>query len=83
MRGELFANFVNRIDQRIVELLVSKMHAHCFHNALPKLIPASFMNRVVANDREFMHTRRDKNQHSVAPARLVHTEPVKLLLRRD
>ncbi len=40
------------------------------------------MNRLIANNGEFMHTRRDENQHSIALARLMHTEPMKLLLRR-
>ena len=39
------------------------------------------MNRLVANDGKFMNTRRDKNEHRIALARLVHTEPMKLPLR--
>jgi len=83
MRGEQFADFINRIYQGIAEPLILKMPAHCRDNALPKFIPAFFMNRVVANDRKFMNTRRDEDQHCVALARLVHTEPMKLFLRRN
>jgi hypothetical protein len=39
------------------------------------------MNRLIASNGEFMCARRDENQHRVALARLVHTEPMKLLLR--
>ena len=41
------------------------------------------MNRVIANNRKFMNTRRDKNEHRIALARLVHTEPMKLPLCRN
>jgi hypothetical protein len=41
------------------------------------------MNRAIPNDRKFMNTRRDKNEHRIALARIVHTEPTKLSLRRD
>ena len=41
------------------------------------------MNRVIANDSEFMRARCDKNQHRIALARLMHTEPMKLPLRRN
>ena len=57
------------------------MRPHSFHDALPEFIAAFFVNRVVANDRKFMNTRRDKNEHRIALARLVHTEPMKLPLR--
>jgi hypothetical protein len=59
------------------------MRSHCFRNALPEFIAAFLMNRVVANDRKFMNTRRDKNEHGIVFARLVHTEPMKLHLRRN
>ena len=38
------------------------------------------MNGMVANDGELMNTRRDENEHRIALARLVHTEPMKLPL---
>ena len=66
--------------QRITELLILKMRPHSFHDALPEFIAAFFMNRVVPNNRKFMNTRRDKNEHRIALARLVHTEPMKLPL---
>jgi len=83
MIGEYAADFPDRFYQRITELLILKMGPHSFHNALPEFIAAFLMNRVVANNRKFMNTRRDKNEHCIALARLVHTEPMKLLLRRN
>ena len=59
------------------------MRPHFFHNALPEFVTAFFMNRFIANDREFVNTRRDENQHRIALARFVHSEPMKLFLRRD
>jgi hypothetical protein len=59
------------------------MLAHSFHNALPEFVAAFFVNGFIANDREFMSTGHYQNQHGVALARLVHTEPMKLPLRRD
>ena len=59
------------------------MRSHFFHNTLPELITTFFVNRFVANHREFMNTRRDKDEHRIALARFVHTEAMKLFLRRD
>ena len=59
------------------------MRSHSFHDALPKFIAASFVNRVVPYNRKFMNTRRDKNEYRIAFARLVHIEPTKLPLRRN
>ena len=83
MPGQNAADFFNRFYQRITELLILKMRPHSLHNALPEFIAAFFMNRAIPNDRKFMNTRRDENEHRVAFARFVHTEPMKLSLRRD
>ena len=56
---------------------------HCRRDALPELIATFFVNGLVANDGKFMNTRRDKNQHRITVARLVHAEPMKLSLRRN
>ncbi len=81
MPGQYAPDFLDRFYQRITELLILKMRPHFFYNALPEFIAAFFMNRVVPNNRKFMNTRRDKNEHRIALARLVHTEPMKLPLR--
>jgi hypothetical protein len=81
--GQYAPDFVDRFYQRISELLILKMRPHSFHDPLPEFIAAFFMNRVVPNNRKFMNTRRDKNEHRIALARLVHTEPMKLPLRRN
>ena len=81
MRGQHGPHFLDRFYQRITELLILKMRPHSFHDALPEFIAAFFMNRVVPNNRKFMNARRDKNEHRIALARLVHTEPMKLPLR--
>jgi len=83
MPGEYAPDFVDRFYQRIAELLPLKMRSHSFNDPLPEFIAAFFMNRVVANNRKFMNTRRDKNEHSIVLARLVHTEPMKPLPRRN
>jgi hypothetical protein len=80
MPGEYAPDFIDRFYQRITELLVLKMRSHFFNNTLPEFVAAFFMNRVIANDRKFVNTRRDKNEHRIALARLVHTEAMKLPL---
>src|SRR5258708_31676566 len=73
-------DLLDRFNQRITELLILKMPPHSFHDALPEFIAAFFMNRVVPNARKFMNARRDKNEHRIALARLVHPDPMKLAL---
>ncbi len=81
MPGQYAPDFLlDRFYQCITELLILKMSPHFFYDALPEFIAAFFMNRVVPNNRKFMNTRRDKNEHRIALARLVHTEPMKLPL---
>ena len=81
--GQHVANFANGFDQGITKLLVAEMRADSLDNALPELVAAFFVNRRVANDGEFVNTWRDKNEHRIALARLVHTEPMKLFPRRN
>jgi hypothetical protein len=81
MPGQHGPDLVDRFYQRITELLILKMIPHFLYNALPEFIATFFMNRVVPNNSKFMNTRRDKNEHGIALARLVHTEPMKLPLR--
>jgi len=83
MPGQNAADFLDRIYQRITEFLILKMRPHSLHNALPEFIAAFFMNRAIPNNRKLMKTRRDENEHRIALARFVHTEPMKLSLRRD
>ena len=83
MAGKYGPDLLDRFYQRISELLILKMIPHSFHNALPEFIAALFMNGVVANNGNFMNAWCDKNQHRIALARLVHTEPLKLPLRRN
>src|SRR5262249_53418179 len=83
MPGQQAPNLLNRLDECGTELLSLKMRSHLLDNTLPEFVAAFFMSGFVANHREFMRARRNENQHRVALARLVHTEPMKLLLRRD
>jgi len=76
-------DLLDRFNQRIAKLLILKMHPHSFHDTLPEFIAAFFMNAVVPNNSKFMNTRCDKNEHRIALARLMHTEPMKLPLRRN
>jgi hypothetical protein len=69
-----FAGFLDRFDQRVIELFVLEMRAHGIDQALPKLFAALFVNRFVANDRELVRARRHENQNGVAFSRSVHTE---------
>src|SRR5436190_18847373 len=57
------------------------MGAHFIHDVLPELFAAFFVNRLVADNGEFVGPRRYKNKNGIALARLVHSETLKFLLR--
>jgi len=61
MRGEQFADFANRLDQRVAKLLVLKMRPHSFDNALPKLVTAFLVNGSIANNGELVLAWRYEN----------------------
>jgi len=81
MRGEHISDFLNRLDQRVTELLVLKMCPHFLDNGLPKLLAAFFVNRLVANDGELVSAWRYEDQNRITLLRPVHTKLMKLLLR--
>ena len=83
MLGQYGADLLDRFNQRITELLILKMRPHSLYDTLPEFIAAFFMNPIVPNNSKFMNTRRDKNEHRITLARLVHTEPMKLPLCRN
>lgn len=72
----------NRSAYAFREFVLAEAMVHCGDNALPEFIAAFLMNRFIAHNGELMNTRRDKNEHRITLARLVHSEPMKFLLRR-
>lgn len=82
MGGQRFAGFLDRLDEGVAEFLVSKMLAHSIDQSLPELFPALFVDRLVADDREFVRARRDENENTILLSGFVHVEPVKFLLGR-
>ena len=83
MRSEHFTSFLDRFDDCMAEFLVLKMRAHSIDKSLPELFAAFFMNRFIAHHGKLMRAGHDENEHGIAFARFVHTEPMKFLLRRD
>ena len=83
MRGQYLANFVDGCCQRVAELLVLKMDAHFINGVLPELIATPLVDRHITNNSEFLRSWRYKNQHCVARAGLVHSQPLKFLLRNS
>ena len=83
MRGQHFADFLNRLDQRVAEFLILKMRPHLLYNVLPEFLAAFLVNRFVTNNGELVRARRHENQHRIALARFVHIEPMKLPLCRN
>ena len=77
MRGQHFANFVNRFCQRVAEFFILKVNAHCTNNVLPEVFPAFFVNRFVANNGKFVGSRRYENEHRIALESFVHSEALK------
>jgi hypothetical protein len=83
MRGQHFAYFLDRLDQRVGELLVLKMRPHVFRDSLPEHVTAFLVDRFVANNSELVRARRHENQHRITLARFVHIEAMKLPLSRN
>ena len=83
MRGQQFADFLDRFDDCVAEFLVLKMCAHSIDKSLPELFAAFFMNRFIADHGKLARARRHENEHGIAFARFVNTELMKFLLRRD
>ena len=81
MFRERFAGFLDRFDQRVIEFFILKMRAHRIDDALPELLAALFVNRLVANHGELVRARRHEDKHSVAFLRSVHAELVESLGR--
>lgn len=82
MPGQHLTYVANRIDDRIREPFRPEVFAHFRHNPFPQFIAAMFVNAFIAEDRKLVNPRRDKNQHPVTRFRLLHTEPLKSVLRR-
>jgi hypothetical protein len=82
MRRQHLADFIYRFGERVAEFFILKMNPHSIHNVLPELFAAFFMNRLVADNGEFVGPRRYENKDGVALASLVHSETLKFLLRK-
>ena len=81
MRRQYVANFIDRCCQRVAELLVLKMDAHSINGVLPEFIATPLVDRHITNNSKLLRSWRNKNQHPVARPRLVHSQPLKFLLR--
>ncbi len=80
MRSHRLANFADRLDQSVAELLVPKMLAHFFDQPLPELLTAFAMDRFVPHDGELVGARGDENQNVAVLSVLVKAKPLKSLL---
>src|ERR1700738_4293421 len=83
MGSESFAGFFDGFDKGVAELFVFEMRAHRLDQALPKLLAAFFVNGFVADHSKLVDTGRHENEHCVLFYGLVHSEPMKFLLRRN
>ncbi len=83
MGGKRFAGFLDRFDERVTEFFVFEMFAHRLDQALPKLLAAFFVNGFVADHGKLVRARRHENENGISFCGLVHSEPMKLLLRRN
>ena len=80
MRDQHFADFLNRLDQRVAEFLVLKMGPHSFDNALPKLVATFLVKGSIANNGELVLAWRHENQNRIVLRGLVHLEVLKFFL---
>ena len=83
MLREHISNDCDRSADAFREFILAEAMVHCSDNTLPELVAAFFVNRVVADDGEFVRSRRYENQHRIALTGLVHSKPLKLFLRND
>ena len=83
MGSESFAGFLNRFDKRVTEFFIFEMFAHRLDQALPKLFAAFLVNGFVAHHGKLVRARRHENENGISFCGLVHSEPMKLLLRRN
>ncbi len=83
MRGQQFPDFLDAFNDGATKLLVLKMRPHSIYDVLPELFAAFFVDRLVANNCEFVRSWRYENQHCVALAGLLHSETLKLFLCND
>jgi len=82
MRGQRIADFVNRIDDGVGEVFLAKMFAHLIDQPLPQFFFAFLVDRLVADNREFVRAGRDKDQNGISLGCLLHPESVKSFFRR-
>jgi hypothetical protein len=83
MRRQHLADFINRFGERVAEFFILKMNPHSIHNVLPELFAAFFMNRLVADNGEFVGPRRYENKDGVALVGFVHSKALKFFLCND
>ncbi len=75
MPGEEIAGFGNGMDQAPVEVAFFEMSRHFRRELDPERIAAALVYGFVTDNRKPMTPRRDKNQHAVSFARLLHAQP--------
>ena len=83
MRRQHLADFLDGFGDSAAKLLVLKMRPHSTNDLPPELLAAFFVNRFIADDSEFVRSRRYENQHGIAFASFVHSETLKLFLCND
>ena len=81
MRGKGVADLLYGVSQCGAEFFVLKVGAHLFDYALPKLLAAFLVNRLITNNSELVRARSYKNQHRIALLRFVHPKLLKFFLR--
>ena len=77
MLSQGLPDVANGIDQRVRNTFAPKMVAHFVHNALPKQIAASLVNRFVTDNGKFVRARCNPNKNRGPMIGRVHAEPVK------
>jgi hypothetical protein len=83
MSAEQSANLLDAFDDGAAEFLVLKVGAHRTYNPLPEFLAAFLVNRLIADDGEFMRPGRNENEHGIALAGFIHPQSTKFFLRRN
>src|SRR2546423_11274096 len=65
MAGQQFARRCDRFHQRLGKIFAQEMFSHPGDQITPKFLATFLVNAFVADDREFLDARSDKNQDSI------------------
>jgi len=71
----------NPVNDALGKFRPAKISPHRLRQFAPKRVPALCVDSLIANHRESVRPRSDKNKHPIPFRRFIHSQPEKFLLR--